>query len=179
MPACFEGAKWNSGCRIGCRSVRSAIPKALARRAAKRTLVFGEKRCDNKKPPYPIRFRNRAQCCSALRKHDPMRAAWGGVGIAGSAGQSHSGLALLQIGTCPARQILCICRPAQMQELVQGFLELGLDGLASNAATQKVDPKEFGVGRFVLGIATRPAQRAGQRAERIVDKAAYILGTPS
>jgi hypothetical protein len=108
-----------------------------------------------------------------------MRAAWGGVGIAGSAGQSHSGLALLQIGTCPARQILCICRPAQMQELVQGFLELGLDGLASNAATQKVDPKEFGVGRFVLGIATRPAQRAGQRAERIVDKAAYILGTPS
>ena len=82
---------------------------------------------------------------------------------------------ILQDGTTPAGQVTRLLVFGQFQGLLEGVLEVGLNGFALEPSTQKIRPQEFAERRRVLGEPAAASQFARQRAERIVNKLGHGL----
>src|SRR6476469_3326824 len=82
---------------------------------------------------------------------------------------------ILQDGTTPAGQVARLLVFGQFQGLLEGFLEVGLNGFALDTSAQKIRPQEFAERCRVLGEPSGASQFARQRAERIVNKPGHGL----
>src|SRR5258707_11890015 len=82
---------------------------------------------------------------------------------------------ILQDGTTPAGQVARFLLFGQFQGLLEGVLEVSVNGFALDASTQKIRPQEFAERRCVLGEPAGASQFARQRAEWIVNKPGHGL----